>query len=69
MRKFTNDKSQTAKKVHELGLSEVARIRAQMDAILKANGFTGSFEEWTNRLRADVRYQFATEQELLGTCY
>jgi uncharacterized protein (DUF885 family) len=46
--------------VHELGQSELRRLHAQMDAILKEVGYTqGSVGERMKGLAQDPRYQFA----------
>jgi uncharacterized protein (DUF885 family) len=46
--------------VHELGRSELARLHARMDAILKEAGYTqGSVGERMNALAKDPRYKFA----------
>src|SRR5438128_2872028 len=45
--------------VHELGLREVARIEAEMRAILDANGFAGQpIEEAMDKLAKDPRFLF-----------
>lgn len=36
---YLGDSSMTAQQIHEVGLSEVARISSEMDTILSANGF------------------------------
>lgn len=38
----------TAEEVHQLGLREVARIRAEMDEVILNIGFEGSFAEFTH---------------------
>jgi uncharacterized protein (DUF885 family) len=46
--------------IHELGQSEVKRLHAQMDAILKESGFsTGTVGERMKALANDPRYKFA----------
>ncbi|HEX8452289.1 MAG TPA: DUF885 domain-containing protein [Longimicrobium sp.] len=46
--------------VHELGRSELARLHARMDAILKESGYTqGTVGERMNALARDPRYKFA----------
>jgi uncharacterized protein (DUF885 family) len=46
--------------VHELGRSELARLHARMDAILKEAGYTqGTVGERMNALAKDPRYKFA----------
>lgn len=51
--------------VHELGLSEVARIRGEMDAVIKDVGFEGSFAEFLSFLRTDPQFYAKTREELL----
>ncbi len=45
----TTDK--TPDEIHEIGLSEVARIRAEMDEVIKEAGFEGTFAEWLEHLK------------------
>jgi uncharacterized protein (DUF885 family) len=47
----------TAEEVHTLGLSEVARIRGEMDAIRRQTGFTGTLAEFFNHVRTDRRFE------------
>ncbi|UTW56784.1 DUF885 family protein [Kordiimonas sp. SCSIO 12610] len=51
--------------VHELGLKEVARIRSEMEDVIKDAKFEGSFNEFTNFLRSDPQFYAKTEEELL----
>ena len=51
--------------VHALGLSEVARIRAEMEEVIRKTGFAGSFSEFLNHLRTDPRFYAKTPEELL----
>ncbi len=55
----------TPQQVHEIGLSEVARIRAEMDAIIEEVGFDGGFDEFLEFLRTDPRFYPKTADELL----
>jgi len=41
----------TADEIHEIGLAEVARLRAEMEAIKEAEGFEGTLKEYFNYLR------------------
>ncbi len=43
----------TPDSVHRLGLAEVARIRAEMNEVLRETGFKGSFAEFLKFLRTD----------------
>ena len=51
--------------VHQRGLNEVARIRAEMDAVIEETGFEGSFAEFLNFLRTDPQFYAETPEELL----
>ena len=46
----------TPQAIHELGLSEVKRIRAEMDADIKASGFKGTFAEFQTFIRTDPQF-------------
>jgi uncharacterized protein (DUF885 family)/ketosteroid isomerase-like protein len=56
--------SLTADEIHEIGLREVARIRGEMDRIIAAVGFKGSFQDFVNDLRTDPRFYYKTGDEL-----
>ena len=53
-------------KIHDLGLSEVSRIRSEMTAIMKEVGFTGTFKAFLDYLRTEPKFYAKSEQELLG---
>jgi uncharacterized protein (DUF885 family) len=55
----------TPDQVHETGLREVARIRAQMDSLMRVTGFTGSFAEFIQFLRTDPRFYVSTPEALM----
>ena len=46
----------TADEIHELGLSEVARLRGEMEKVKAATGFTGTLEEFFVFMRTDKRF-------------
>ncbi|PXW77765.1 uncharacterized protein (DUF885 family) [Blastomonas natatoria] len=52
----------SAEQIHALGLSEVRRIRAEMDKVITLTGFEGSFADWLHFLRTDPRF-YATSRE------
>ena len=56
----------TAEQIHQIGLKEVARIDADMQATMKQVGFKGTFPEFLAFLRSDPRFYAKTPQELLG---
>ncbi|GGX68637.1 hypothetical protein GCM10011309_18080 [Litorimonas cladophorae] len=51
--------------VHALGLSEVVRIRREMDAVIAEVEFKGSFAEFLEFLRTDPQFYATTREELL----
>ncbi|MFD2165677.1 DUF885 domain-containing protein [Thalassotalea euphylliae] len=55
----------TADEVHEIGLAEVKRIRAEMQAIIDELNFEGSFADFVEFLRTDPQFYAKTPQELL----
>ncbi|HUI73831.1 MAG TPA: DUF885 domain-containing protein [Candidatus Acidoferrum sp.] len=52
--------------IHEIGLSEVKRIRAEMDQVIASTGFTGSFQDFTTFLRTDPRFYFTKKEDLVN---
>ena len=55
----------TPDEVHEIGLKEVARIRAEMIAIIREVKFYGSFEEFLAFLRTDEQFYAPSKEQLL----
>ncbi len=55
----------TPQQIHELGLSEVKRIRDEMASVIAAAGFKGSFGEFLEFLRTDPRFAYTNAQDLL----
>lgn len=53
----------TADEVHNLGLSEVARIHREMEAIMRRVGFAGDLQAFFKHLREDDRYYYPTTPE------
>ena len=51
--------------IHQLGLSEVAKIHAQMLEVMKETGFKGDFPAFLTYLRTDPRFYAKTPRELL----
>jgi uncharacterized protein (DUF885 family) len=56
----------TAKQIHEIGLKEVARIEAEMQATKERAGFKGSMAEFFAFLRTDPQFYAKTPRELLS---
>jgi uncharacterized protein (DUF885 family) len=55
----------TPQQIHELGLSEVKRIRAEMDKVIASTGFKGSFAEFLTFLRTDPRFFYDKPEDLV----
>jgi uncharacterized protein (DUF885 family) len=55
----------TADEVHQLGLSEVKRIRAQMQEVITALNYQGSFADFLHFLRTDPQFYATTAKDLL----
>ena len=64
VRRYTTT-SRTPDEVHEIGLAEVARIRAQMETTMREAGFAGTFPEFLAFLRSDPRFYAQTPEDLL----
>jgi uncharacterized protein (DUF885 family) len=52
--------------IHQLGLSEVRRIRGEMDALIAATGFAGSFAEFCRFLLTDPRFFYDRPEDLVA---
>jgi uncharacterized protein (DUF885 family) len=52
--------------IHQLGLSEVAKIHAQMLDVMKETGFKGDFPAFLQFLRTDPQFYVKDPQELLN---
>ncbi len=55
----------TPDEVYETGRREVARIRAEMEEVIRKTGFQGNFAAFLNTLRTDPRFYAKTPEELL----
>ncbi|GAB3449746.1 DUF885 family protein [Massilia solisilvae] len=57
--------SLTADQIHQIGLSEMAKIRAEMEQTIRATGFKGDFAAFLSFLRTDPQFYAKTPEELL----
>jgi uncharacterized protein (DUF885 family) len=55
----------TPREIHDLGLAEVRRIRAQMDSVIASTGFTGDFAAFIQMLRTDPRFYHTDSASLV----
>lgn len=65
VRYYTTVDSATPDGIHERGVREVARIRAEMNDVIAETGFDGSFDDFLEFLRTDPRFYAKTPEELL----
>ena len=65
VRYYTTLDDATADDIHALGLREVARIRAEMDGIIRKTGFRGDFRAFLEFLRTDEQFYAKTPEALL----
>lgn len=56
----------TPEEIHEIGLSEVKRIRAEMEKIKEETGFEGNLQAFFEFLRTDKQFFYETPAQLLA---
>ncbi|MGE0178184.1 MAG: DUF885 family protein [Sphingomonas sp.] len=59
----------TAQQVHDIGLSEVARIRGEMDAIRRRVNFNGTLAQFFEHLRTDSQFEPASREWMRNRYY
>ena len=64
MKYTTTDMS--PQQIHDVGLKEVARIRAEMESVQEQVGFKGSFQEFLVHLRSDPQFYYKDPNKLLA---
>lgn len=64
IREFTT-LSASPEEIHQIGLAEVAKIRARMDEVMREVGFKGEFKDFLAFLRSDPQFYPKTGEELL----
>jgi uncharacterized protein (DUF885 family) len=57
--------NRTPDEIHQLGLSEVARIQGEIKGVMQQVGFKGSLQDFFQFMRTDPQFNFKTEDELL----
>lgn len=55
----------TPRQIHDIGLSEVKRIRGEMDAVIESTGFEGTFADFLEFLRTDPQFYHTTADGLM----
>ena len=61
---FHTSTTLSAEDIHAIGLAEVGRIQAEMQAVIDELGFEGSQPEFFEQLRSDPRHYCQSEDEL-----
>ncbi|WP_187335536.1 DUF885 domain-containing protein [Novosphingopyxis iocasae] len=51
----------TADQIHQIGLNQVAAIRAEMEAVKQEIGYEGTLEQFFQALRTDPKYQYSND--------
>tara|TARA_B110000238_G_scaffold23455_1_gene22783 strand:- start:452 stop:2188 length:1737 start_codon:yes stop_codon:yes gene_type:complete len=62
---YTTSSQYSADEIHQIGLKEVARIKAEMQKIIKELNFKGSFADFFKFLRTDTQFYATSPKELL----
>ena len=62
---YTTSTEYSADDIHQIGLNEVARIKTEMELIIKDLNFKGSFADFFNFLRTDKQFYAETPEQLL----
>lgn len=62
--RFHTTTNLTPEEIHQIGVKEVARIRAEMDAVIREVGFKDTFSEFLEFLRTDPQFYYKTPDEL-----
>jgi uncharacterized protein (DUF885 family) len=57
--------SLTADEIHDIGLKEVARLRAEMDEVIARSGFKGTFPEFLKFINSDPQFFYKKPEERL----
>lgn len=65
IRRYTTIGDTSSQEIHEIGLQEVARIKAEMMQIIEDLEFDGGFDEFAEFLRTDPQFYADTPEQLL----
>ncbi len=65
--KVSTTTDQTPKQLHEIGLSEVARIHGEIRKIMAQTNFKGSLQDFFHFMDTDKQFEYKNEKALLDT--
>ena len=66
MKYYTTIDNPDAARIHNIGLEEVKRIRAEMEKTLEGINFLGTLDQFLSFIRNDPRFYFKTPEELFA---
>ncbi len=66
VRYYTTLPDATPEHIHQVGLAEVKRIRAEMETIIAELGYQGSFSDFLSYLRTDPQFYAKSPEQLLN---
>ena len=55
--------------IHRIGLSEVARLQGEMEAVKRQVGFTGTLKQFFDHIRTDARFKPKSREEMTARYY
>src|SRR5207249_5947111 len=64
--KWHTTTTKTPQEIHEIGLAEVKRIRAEMDRVKASAGFKGTYDDFKKFLRTSPQFYFKDAASLLA---
>jgi uncharacterized protein (DUF885 family) len=64
--KWHTTTAKTPKEIHEIGVAEVTRIRAEMDKVLGQAGYANRFDDFVSFLRTDKRFYYTDANALVS---
>lgn len=56
----------SARQIHDIGLRELARLRAEMEGVMRGSGFKGRFADFIAFLETDPRFAYADADALIA---
>ena len=66
MQLYTTIDNADAARIHNIGLEEVKRIRAEMEKTLEGINFLGTLDQFLGFIRTDPRFYYKTPEELMA---
>jgi uncharacterized protein (DUF885 family) len=56
----------TPEQVHDIGLSEVARIHREMEGVMRQVGWTGDLQSFMRHVQTDPQFRYTSREEMLA---